>query len=91
LRLEANNALNQALQLSQQVLPCFIFDPRQIQPHPYQSVPAITFMLPSLNDLQMQLQQPVATPSRISEFLILGYNNKNLMPNANSFTAGFQN
>jgi len=57
LRLEDNSALNQALLHSQRVLPCFIFDPRQIRPHSYQSQPALTFMLQSLNDLHGQLQR----------------------------------
>ena len=34
---------------------CFIFDPRQIEPHPYQSLPALQFMLQSINDLQKQI------------------------------------
>jgi deoxyribodipyrimidine photo-lyase len=54
LRLEDNSGLNAALQLSRQVLPCFIFDPRQIQPHPYQSLPGLGFMRQSLADLQTQ-------------------------------------
>ncbi len=56
LRITDNNGLNQALQLSQQVLPCFIFDPRQIKAHPYQSQPALAFMLQSLADLRQQLK-----------------------------------
>ena len=56
LRLHDNTALIEALCLSGQVLPCFIFDPRQIEPHPYQSKPALQFMLQSINDLQQQLQ-----------------------------------
>ncbi len=56
LRVHDNTALNEALRLSRQVLPCFIFDPRQIEPHPYQSKPALHFMLQSINDLQQQLQ-----------------------------------
>ena len=56
LRLHDNTALNEALSLSKLVLPCFIFDPRQINPHPYQSKPALQFMLQSLLDLQQQLQ-----------------------------------
>ncbi|MGZ8241115.1 MAG: cryptochrome/photolyase family protein [Methylobacter sp.] len=56
LRIQDNTALNEALRLSQQVIPCFIFDPRQIQPHPYQSKPAMRFMLQSINDLERQLQ-----------------------------------
>ncbi len=56
LRLQDNTGLNEALRLSKQVLPCFIFDPRQIEPHPYQSKPALQFMLQSLTDLQQQLK-----------------------------------
>ena len=56
LRLHDNTALNEALGLSKLVLPCFIFDPRQINPHPYQSKPALQFMMQSLLDLQQQLQ-----------------------------------
>ncbi len=57
LRLHDNNGLNHALRLSQQVIPCFILDPQQITPHPYQSKPALQFMLQSLQDLQQQLHQ----------------------------------
>ena len=56
LRLQDNTCLNEALRLSTQVLPCFIFDPRQIEPHPYQSKPGLQFMLQCLTDLQQQLQ-----------------------------------
>lgn len=56
LRVHDNTGLNEALRLSGQVLPCFIFDPRQIEPHPYQSKPALQFMLQSISDLQQQLQ-----------------------------------
>ena len=56
LRLQDNTALNEALRLSSQVLPCFIFDPRQIDSHPYQSQPALHFMLQSIADLDLQLQ-----------------------------------
>lgn len=57
LRPADNTALNAALRESAQVLACFIFDPRQIQAHPYQSTPGLQFMLESLADLQQQLQQ----------------------------------
>lgn len=56
-RLHDNTGLNHARRLSQRVLPCFIFDPQQIQPHPYQSLPALQFMLQSLADLQTQLRE----------------------------------
>ncbi|MDD2760405.1 MAG: deoxyribodipyrimidine photo-lyase [Methylomonas sp.] len=55
LRLFDNNGLNAALRESQRVLACFIFDPRQIEPHPYQSQPGLQFMLETLEDLQCQL------------------------------------
>lgn len=56
LRLVDNTALNAALQQSQQVIACFIFDPRQIEAHSYQSKPALHFLLQSLNDLQQQFE-----------------------------------
>jgi len=56
LRLHDNTALLDALRLSGQVLPCFIFDPRQIEPHPYQSQPGLQFMLQSIADLELQVQ-----------------------------------
>jgi len=56
LRLHDNSALLEALRLSSQVIPCFIFDPQQLQPHPYQSLPGLQFMLQSINDLEQQLQ-----------------------------------
>ncbi len=56
LRCHDNSALNLALAEADAVLPCFIFDPRQIQPHPYQSLPALQFMLASLNELQLEFQ-----------------------------------
>jgi len=55
LRLHDNTALNEALRISKRVLPCFIFDPRQINPHSYQSKPALQFMLQSLTNLEQQL------------------------------------
>lgn len=56
LRIHDNTALHEALRLSGQVIPCFIFDPRQIESHPYQSKPGLQFMMQSINDLQQQLQ-----------------------------------
>ena len=56
LRLHDNTALNAALRCSRTVLPCFIFDPRQIEPHPYQSQPGLSFLHDSLADLQAQLK-----------------------------------
>lgn len=56
LRLYDNTALNEALAASHQVVPCFIFDSRQIEPHPYQSAPGLQFMQQSLQDLREQFQ-----------------------------------
>ncbi len=56
LRIQDNSALNQAISASDRVLPCFIFDPRQIQKHPYQSQPALQFMMQSLADLRLAFQ-----------------------------------
>ncbi len=56
LRVIDNNALNAALSQSEQVIPCFIFDPAQITPHPYQSQNALHFMLQSLTDLEQQFK-----------------------------------
>lgn len=56
LRIIDNTGLNAALQQSEQVMACFIFDPRQIDKHPYQSQSALQFMLEALTDLQQQLQ-----------------------------------
>ena len=52
LRIVDNNGLNEAIALSQQVIPCFIFDPKQIQQHAYQSKPALNFMLSAISSLQ---------------------------------------
>lgn len=54
LRIHDNSALNQAVDSSTRVLPCFIFDPRQINNHPYQSRPALPFMRQSLIELQQE-------------------------------------
>ncbi|MGR9014852.1 MAG: cryptochrome/photolyase family protein [Gammaproteobacteria bacterium] len=56
LRVHDNLGLLKAMRLSERVIPCFIFDPRQIEPHPYQSKPGLQFMLQSIKDLQQQLQ-----------------------------------
>ncbi|MGZ5532236.1 MAG: deoxyribodipyrimidine photo-lyase, partial [Methylomonas sp.] len=55
LRLADNTGLNAALAQSGKVLACFIFDTRQIEPHPYQSLPALQFMLQAVRDLQRQI------------------------------------
>lgn len=55
LRCDDNTALIRALSDSRSVIACFIFDPRQIDPHPYQSQRALSFMLESLADLQEEI------------------------------------
>lgn len=53
LRLQDNTALNAAVQKSQHVIPCFIFDPVQVSDHnKYRSLNAIQFMIESLLDLE---------------------------------------
>jgi len=55
LRLDDNTGLIRALEQSETVLPCFIFDPRQVVDNPYRSDNAILFMKESLDDLENQL------------------------------------
>lgn len=58
LRLSDNTALNAALKNSKIVIPCFIFDPRQVSDkNHYYSANAIQFMIESLLDLDKQLQE----------------------------------
>lgn len=56
LRLQDNNGLRAALAQSNSVIPCFIFDPRQVgKENEYRSENAIQFMVESLIDLDKQL------------------------------------
>ncbi len=58
LRLQDNTGLNQALQQSQHVIPCFIFDPQQItDKNKYYSTHAVQFMIESLQSLHKELQK----------------------------------
>jgi deoxyribodipyrimidine photo-lyase len=57
LRLQDNTALLQALQQAEEVIPAFFFDDRQIKKHRYQSVPALQYMLESLQYLDSCLQK----------------------------------
>lgn len=52
LRLFDNTALNAALQSSKNVIPCFIFDKRQIENNIYKSQNSIQFMVESLRELE---------------------------------------
>lgn len=56
LRIDDNTALNAALTHAEVVIPCFIFDPRQVtQKNRYRSIPALQFMIESLDDLSKAL------------------------------------
>lgn len=57
LRLFDNSALIAALTSAQQVIPCFIFDKRQIEHNPYKSEAALQFMANSLQELSRELKQ----------------------------------
>ncbi len=62
LRLEDNTGLIAALQHAEMVIPCFIFDPRQVgDDNQYRSNNAIQFMLESLHDLEQQCAKLPAT------------------------------
>jgi len=60
LRLHDNTALIHALANADSVIPCFIFDTRQIEQNDYKSDNCIQFMVHSLQDLQQQLQDKKA-------------------------------
>src|SRR5579871_1893222 len=58
LRLYDNSGLNNALQQSEKVIPCFILDPRQVGiTNKYKSDNAIQFMIESLEDLDKALRK----------------------------------
>ena len=58
LRLGDNTGLNHAIELSEKVRLCFIFDPRQIgDDNIFKGQNIIQFMLESLDDLQKQVQK----------------------------------
>lgn len=58
LRLDDNTALLNAAQQSQSIIPCFIFDPRQVgNENEFKSENCIQFMIESLIDLDKQLKQ----------------------------------
>lgn len=56
LRLHDNSGLIKALEESEAVLPCFIFDDVQIEAHPYLSLPGFRFMIDSVTDLDTELR-----------------------------------
>lgn len=57
LRLEDNTALIEALKQSEKVIPCFIFDKRQVDDNAFKSMPCIQFMLHSLQELHDALTE----------------------------------
>lgn len=57
LRLEDNTALNLALKAGAPVIPLFVADPRQINPHPYRSDSGLQFLAQSLLELHEALKQ----------------------------------
>lgn len=57
LRLVDNTALSAALQQAEQVIPCFIFDERQIQNNAYKSDNCIQFMMQSLHELHHAIKK----------------------------------
>lgn len=57
MRLVDNTALIEALKLSASVIPCFIFDPRQIENNPYRGQHSVQFMLQSLQELDAALRK----------------------------------
>src|SRR5579885_1300282 len=58
LRINDNTGLIAALHQSESVMPCFIFEPKQVgKGNEYRSANAIQFMLESLHDLDRQLRK----------------------------------
>lgn len=56
IRLSDNHGLNQALKNAEHVIPCFIFDPRQVGSNEYKSDNALAFMINSLKELRDDLK-----------------------------------
>ncbi|WP_372369867.1 deoxyribodipyrimidine photo-lyase [Candidatus Uabimicrobium sp. HlEnr_7] len=76
LRLGDNNALNRAIEESQQVTLCFIFDPKQVKDNAFKGDYILQFMLESLRDLQQQIEKQQGslyffydTPENIIDYL----------------------
>lgn len=72
LRIQDNTALNNAVQASEQVLPLFVFDPRQLKAHPYRSVPGLLFMLESLRELSSE----IAKKNKVGLTFLVGESDK---------------
>ncbi len=56
LRVQDNTGLIAALKENDKVLPCFIFDPKQVKNNPYKSDNCTQFMIESIQDLEKQLK-----------------------------------
>lgn len=65
LRLQDNTALIEALKQSDAVIPCFIFDERQVKNNPYKSDNSLTFMVNTLQEMDAAL---VGKQSQLSCF-----------------------
>ena len=57
LRLQDNIALDEALGNADEIVPAFIFDPRQVGKNPYKSRNAVQFMVESLKELDSGLRK----------------------------------
>jgi deoxyribodipyrimidine photo-lyase len=57
LRIQDNTALHAALKAAEEVVPCFIFTPDQIEHNPYRSDRSLQFMLESLEDLSEEFKK----------------------------------
>lgn len=81
LRVDDNTGLLSALNNARTVIPCFIFDPEQIKPHPYRSDSGLYFLVESLRDLESQLKARGGTlhiclgkPKEVVDSLIKKFN-----------------
>ena len=74
LRLDDNTGLIPALQVSKQVIPCFIFDPRQVEDkqNPYKSNNALQFMIESIIDLDKQILSSAKSDGNSSFHIFYG-------------------
>ncbi len=57
LRLYDNSALILGSKLCNELLPCFILDPRQIENNPYRGEPAVQFMVESIISLKNEIEK----------------------------------
>ncbi len=56
LRLEDNTSLINLLEICEKVIPCFIFDDRQLKKNPYKGNPSLQFLINSLIELDIELK-----------------------------------